>query len=131
LNHTFTLRPALADDLPQINAIFNHYVTTSTCVWTTHPVTEQERREWFAAHDAATPVIVAEKDVEVVGWGALALFVTACTFHRTAENSVYVHPAFQRRSIGKRLLSELLRRARESGFVSVVAAISFEYRSPA
>jgi L-amino acid N-acyltransferase YncA len=40
------LRFAVEVDLPQINDIYNHYVSTSTCVWTTHLCTEQERNEF-------------------------------------------------------------------------------------
>ena len=118
------IRFAAEADLPQINAIFNHYVATSTCVWTTHPYTDQERKAWFDAHDATTPVLVAEKNGNIVGWGALSRFQTACTFHRTAENSVYVHPEFQRQGIGRQLLFELMQCARQAGHVSIIAAIS-------
>lgn len=118
------LRLAVEADLPQINDIFNHYVATSTCVWTTHLCTEPERKEWFASHDAATPVLVAEQDGKIVGWGAISLFETACTFYKTVENSIYVHHEFQRQGIGRRILYALIRMAKQAGFISIVAAIS-------
>ncbi|MDJ0782579.1 MAG: GNAT family N-acetyltransferase [Desulfosarcinaceae bacterium] len=121
---TLRLRPAATADLAEINAIFNRYVATSTCVWTTHETTAAERAAWFASHDDATPVLVAEARGRIVGWGALAPFVTACTFHKTAENSVYVHPDCQRRGIGGRILCELVRMARRAGYISIVASIS-------
>jgi L-amino acid N-acyltransferase YncA len=52
------------------------------------------------------------------------LFKTACTFHKIVENSVYVHHEFQRQGIGSKLLAELVHRAREEGFASVIAVIS-------
>ena len=64
------------------------------------------------------------QDGNVVAWGTFSLFKTACTFHKTVENIVYVHPEFQRQGIGGKLLSELVRCAREAGFVSVIAVIS-------
>ena len=118
------LRFAAEADLPQINDIYNHYVSTSTCVWTTHLCTERERKEWFKSHDAETPVLVAEQDIKIVGWGALSLFKTACMFYKTAENSVYVHHEFRRQGIGKKILSELVNCAQQADFLSVVAAIS-------
>ncbi|MGK7948819.1 MAG: N-acetyltransferase family protein [Xenococcaceae cyanobacterium] len=124
ISNNFKLRPAVEADLPQINEIYNYYVSNSTCVWTTHICTEQERKEWFASHDDATPVLVAEQNGKVIAWGTFSLFKTACTFHKTVENSVYVHHEFQRQGIGSKLLAELVRRAREAGFESVIAAIS-------
>lgn len=124
MRNNFKLRPAVEADLSQINAIYNYYVSNSTCVWTTHLCTEQERKEWFAEHDDTTPILVAEQNGKVVAWGSFALFKTACTFNKIVENSVYVHYGFQRQGLGRKLLSELVRRAREAGFASVIAAIS-------
>jgi L-amino acid N-acyltransferase len=124
MSNLFKLRLAAKADLPQINDIYNYYVSNSTCVWTTHLCTEQEREQWFATHDDATPVLVAEQDGKVVAWGTFSSFQTACTFHKTVENSIYVHHEFQRQGIGRQLLAELVHWAREAGFGSIVAAIS-------
>jgi L-amino acid N-acyltransferase len=124
MSNIFKLRLATKADLPQINDIYNYYVSNSTCVWTTHLCTEQEREQWFATHDDATPVLVADQDGKVVAWGTFSSFQTACTFHKTVENSIYVHHEFQRQGIGRQLLAELVHRAREKGFGSIVAAIS-------
>ncbi len=118
------LRLAVESDLFQINDIFNYYVEDSTCVWTTHLCTEEERQEWFTSHDTTTPVIVAEQEGEIIGWGALSPFETACTFHKTVENSVYVHHKFQRKGVGKSILNELIRLAQEAGVISIIASIS-------
>ena len=124
MSNIFKLRPAIEADLPQINDLYNYYVSNSTCVWTRQLCTEQERKEWFASHDDATPVLVAEQNGKVVAWGTFSLFKTACTFYKTVENSIYVHHEFQRQGIGSQLLAELLLRAREAGFASVIAVIS-------
>jgi L-amino acid N-acyltransferase YncA len=60
----------------------------------------------------------------LMAWGTVSLFKTACTFHKIVENSVYIHPEFQRQGLGSKLLAELVRRAREAGFGSVIAVIS-------
>eukprot|EP01031_Cornospumella_fuschlensis_P001783 gene1783-2226_t len=61
-------------DLPAINAIYNHYVEHSVCTYQTAPSTADERALWFAAHGPKHPVIVAEEDGEVIGWGSLSRF---------------------------------------------------------
>jgi L-amino acid N-acyltransferase len=124
MSNLFKLRLATKADLPQINDIYNYYVSNSTCVWTTHLCTEQEREQWFTSHDEATPVLVAAQNGKIVAWGTFSSFQTACTFHKTVENSIYVHHEFQRQGIGRQLLAELVYRAREAGFGSIVAAIS-------
>jgi phosphinothricin acetyltransferase len=64
-----TIRTATVDDLPAINAIYNHHVLTSTCTYQTDPESEEDRRAWFTARSSADPVTVAVLGGEVVGWG--------------------------------------------------------------
>jgi L-amino acid N-acyltransferase YncA len=66
--------------------------------------TMEERKEWFASHDVAKPVLVTEQNGKIVEWGALSLFKTACTFYKTVEHSVYVHHEFQHQGIGGKIL---------------------------
>jgi phosphinothricin acetyltransferase len=79
---------------------------------------------WYEEHGASMPVLVAESDGRVVGWGALGSFRTAYTQAGTLEDSVYVHHDFQRRRIGSRLLAELIDLARGMGLRSILANIS-------
>ena len=70
------------------------------------------------------PVLVAESDGGVVGWGALGSFRTAYTLAGTLEDSVYVQHDFLRQGIGSRLLTELIAAARRIGLRSILANIS-------
>ena len=118
------LRDATEADLPAINAIYNHYVLTSTCTYQMTPATEEERRAWFAGRGSRHPVIVAEMDGAVVAWGSLSSFHKREAFAATVENSVYVSHAHQRLGLGWKLMEELIRRAHSSGVHTIVAAIS-------
>ena len=124
MNDDLIIRPASPADLASINAIFNHYVAHSTCVWTTAPCSEAERVAWYQEHGASMPVLVAQSGGRVLGWGALGSFRTAYTLAGTLEDSVYVHPNFHRQGIGSRLLTELILAARRNGLRSILANIS-------
>jgi L-amino acid N-acyltransferase len=118
------IRPATSADLTEVNAIFNHYVAHSTCVWTTNPCSEAERRAWYEEHGAAMPVLIAQAGERVVGWGALGSFRTAYTLAGTLEDSIYVHHDFLRQGIGSQLLTELIAAARRTRLRSIFANIS-------
>jgi phosphinothricin acetyltransferase len=120
------IRPATAADLEAVNAIYNHYVLTSTATYQTEPELIEARRAWFAAHDAAHPVLLAELDGQVLGWGSLSPFHDRAAYAHTVENSVYVHQAHHRRGIGAALLQELLRLGQQAGHRTVIAAIDSE-----
>ena len=118
-----SIRSATVDDLPAINAIYNHYVVHSACTYQIEPETAAAREVWFAHHDAAHPVIVAETDGAVIGWGSLSRFHSREAYRHTVENSVYVRHDWQRRGIGSRLLEELIARASTAGHHVILAGI--------
>jgi len=128
MTQNITIRPASPFDLREINAIFNHYVAHSTCVWTTTPCSEVERKAWYEEHGEAMPVLIAECGGRTVGWGALSSFRTAYTLAGTLEDSIYVHHDFHRQGIGSRLLTELIDAARRKGLRSILANISADQK---
>jgi phosphinothricin acetyltransferase len=120
------IRPATDSDLPAINDIYNFYVLQSTCTYQDEPESIEQRHAWFAAHGSKHPVIVAESDGQVLGWGSLSPFHSRCAYRNTVENSVYVHREHQRCGIGSALLQVLISRARELGHHVIIAAIDAE-----
>lgn len=120
------IRPARVEDLGAINDIYNYYVERSTCTFQTEPETMEDRAAWFAAHDEAHPVIVAELGGEVVGWGSLSRFHSRCAYRFTVELSVYVRHDVVSGGIGKALMVELIALARAAGHHSLVGVICTE-----
>lgn len=117
------IRPATADDLPAVNAIYNHYVLHSTCTYQEEPSTGEERVAWFAAHGPNYPVTVAESDGVVIGWGSLSRFHPRSAYRWTVENSVYVRHDLHRQGIGRLLLADLIERSKSCGHHSIIALI--------
>jgi L-amino acid N-acyltransferase len=124
MTHSITIRPAKPADLADMNAIYNHYIAHDTCVWATQPCSENERKAWYEEHGPTMPVLVAESDGRIVGWGALGSFRAAYTASGTLEDSIYVHHDFHRKRIGSRLLEALIEAARQMGLRSILANIS-------
>ena len=120
------VRLATEADLGAIDDIYNHYVRGSTCTYQYEPTLPSERLAWFHQHDAAHPVTVAEAAGRVVGFGALSWFREREGYRRTVEDTVYVHHEWHRRGIGRRLLEDLIERARSLGHRTVIAGASAE-----
>jgi L-amino acid N-acyltransferase len=120
------LRTATEEDLGDINAIYNHYVLHSTCTYQTVPSTEAERRKWFDFHGERHPVIVVEEAGKIIAWGSLSPVHERQAFANSVEDSIYVHHDHLRRGIGRMILAELLRLAREAGHHTVLGAISVD-----
>ena len=118
-----TIHAATPADLGAINDIYNHYVLHSTCTYQEEPELPESRRQWFQHHGERHPVIVAEVDGQVAGWGSLSPYHARSAYRHTVENSVYVHHQLHRRGIGSLLLQELITRARALGYCAIIAGI--------
>jgi L-amino acid N-acyltransferase len=118
-----SVRPGMESDLAAINDIYNHYVLHSTCTYQEQPEPISGRRQWFSDHGPKHPVIVAEHENQVVGWGSLSPYHRRSAYQYTVENSVYVHHGWHGRGIGSLLLQDLVGRARALGHHAIIAAI--------
>jgi L-amino acid N-acyltransferase len=121
-----TLRPATEADLPAINDIYNHYVRTSTCTYQETDETMEDRVAWFKHHGPAHPIIVAEIDGVVVGWGSLSPFRERSGYRFTVEDSVYIDHEHHNRGIGSTILQELIKLARQHGYKMLIAGVDGE-----
>ena len=119
------IRLATAADLPAINDIYNHYVLHCTCTYQTEPEALTDREAWYRDHSPDKyPVIVAEIDGRVVGWGSLSKFRPRAAYAPTAEPSVYIDHEFLGRGLGRVLLVDLIERAKAAGFHSLIGGSS-------
>lgn len=121
-----SVRRATEADLGVINDIYNHYVQHSICTYQEDPEPMEGRQQWFRHHEGKHPVIVAEANGIIVGWGSLSAYHVRSAYRRTVENSVYVHHEHHRRGIGSVLLQDLIQRARQLDHHAIIAGIDAE-----
>ncbi len=124
---TVTIRSVRRDDAPALRAIYNYAVhhTTATMDMVDRSLDEQEA--WIQAHNGEPYpgyVAVAGDGVTVVGYASLSPFIQRPGFRPTVEDSVYVHPDWHGRGIGRMLLTQLIESAAERGFRNILASIS-------
>lgn len=117
------IRDAAFGDLGAINEIYNHEVLHGTATWDYETWTMEQRREWFAGHDTATPVLVAESSGQIGGFAYLSMYRPRPGYRHTREDTVYVHRDTRGQGIGDALLSALVERARIIGVHCVVGII--------
>jgi len=119
-----TIRDATETDLPAIVAIYNASVPWRTATADIEPVSIESRHDWFRDHDPKKrPLWVAVDDEVVAGWLSFQSFYGRPAYHATAEISVYVTPALQRKGIGRELLAQAVERARGLGIKTLLGFI--------
>lgn len=126
MQHT-RIRKAEPQDLGAIRRIYNHYVLSSTATFDTVEQTEKQRQEWYQDHlSSGLPMLVADNEGEVIGWGSLSFYHARCAYKDTVEPSLYVAPDHLGQGVGKRLFQDLLASARQSSYHCVVGLICSE-----
>jgi len=118
------IRAARADDAAAIVAIWNPLVEGSTITFTTAQKTEEGLRAMIA--ERGENFLVAELDDEILGFASFGSFRSGSGYAASAEHSIILSPAAQRRGVGMALIRALEDRARTSGKHVLVAGISGE-----
>jgi phosphinothricin acetyltransferase len=104
------IRPAKADDLPRIVAIYNHYVLHTHVTFDTEEVAVLQRLEWFDAFSSFGPhrLMVAQADDQVVGYASSSRFKVRQAYDTSVETTIYMDPDAVGDGIGSRLYGSLL-----------------------
>jgi L-amino acid N-acyltransferase YncA len=120
-----TVRLATEADVPAITDIYNYEVLHGVATFDVEPKTLDDRLAWF--RETQQPphcVVLADQGGTVVGWGCLHQFHTRPAYRFTTEDSVYIHQDRRGEGIGKLILAELIERARQRGFHTVLAGMT-------
>lgn len=106
------IRQALASDLPRLLEIYNEEVEHGTATFDTKPLSLEDRRVWFEAHNKDNhPLIVLEQDNTVWGYASLSTFNAKLAYASSTELSVYVHKNARGLGYGQLLAQAILQMA--------------------
>ena len=118
------IRHATDADAEAIRSIYNYEVEHETATFDLVPRTLDDQLAWQRARQGAFCVFVAERDGEVVGFGALSPYKERAAYRTSVEDSVYVRRDMARQGIGRTILAHLLDTAADGGFHAVMARIT-------
>jgi phosphinothricin acetyltransferase len=121
----FSIRPAVAADLPHIQRIYAHHVLTGLASFEeTPPDLADMTRRWQAIVETGLPYVVTESpDGAIAGYAYAGPYRPRSAYRFTVEDSIYLDPAFQGRGLGRALLARLIADATASGKRQMIAVI--------
>ncbi|HNP31751.1 MAG TPA: N-acetyltransferase family protein [Flavobacterium sp.] len=124
------IRPYHPKDVEAIVAILNYYIANSTALYDYEPRTfEQQQAILEEKLKKGFPVIVATIDERVVGFGYYSEFRFREAYKYTVEHSVYVMPNEHGKGIGKVVIQNLIRLAKEQRLHTMIGVIDSENES--
>ncbi len=118
------IRDAVKEDVPDILRIYNWAIVNSTATFDLEEQTLEQRLQWFAKYGGDYPLIVAEENGVVIGYGCLSRFREKPAYSKTVESSVYIDRDYWGKGIGKMLVHELIQRAEQHGYHTIIAGIT-------
>ena len=118
------IRGATKADLPAIVEIYNAIIPGRKITADTKPVTVASQRRWFNQHTPnSRPLWVAEENEVIVGWLSFHPSSARPGDHATGDLSLYVAPHWQRKGIGRALLTQAIEQAPRLGLTTLVGII--------
>lgn len=122
-----TIRPYTASDVEPLLEIINYNILTATALYDYNPRTAAQQVALFDEKlQKGFPIFVATHGNTIVGFGYYGEFRFREAYRFTVEHSVYTHPDWQGKGIGKALLSSLISSARTNGFHTMIGVIDAE-----
>jgi phosphinothricin acetyltransferase len=120
----FPVRPAMAADLPAVQAIYAAHVLGGTGSFEEVPpaLGEIEVR-WRAIVERGLPYLVAGEPGTVHGFAYAGPFRPRSAYRFTVEDSIYVSPDALGAGLGSLLLGRLVEACEESGMRQMIAVI--------
>lgn len=117
---SYDIRLATADDAAAICRIYNQGIEDRVATLETELRLPDERRTWLTSRSPRHPVIVAEVDDTITGWGSLNVYNPREVYRFVADFSIYVDRAWRGKGVGDVMLARLVELAREHGFHKMV-----------
>jgi L-amino acid N-acyltransferase YncA len=116
-----TVRRAEARDVPSIAEIYNEGVRGRGATFETRERAPAEIEPWLA--NPQHPVLVAERDGEVVGWVAASGYRPRECYAGIVEFSVYVRGSARGQRVGDALMAAFIPACEEAGLWKLVSRI--------
>lgn len=113
-------RLATAEDAEAIAQIYNQGIEDRVATFETRFRTKEDVLRWF---DGVHPIVVAEEEKHVIGFGATFPYRSRPCYDGIAEVSLYVNRAARARGAGTMMVRALVKGAAEAGFWKLVSRI--------
>jgi len=123
---SYTLADATEADLPEILALYRHYVRNSVVTFDEKPPTLTQFRSKFRhLQKLGYPFRIARSPAGTLhGYAYVFPFRDKSAFRKTVESSIYLGPAATGRGLGTVLLEDLITHSERAGLKEIIAVIA-------
>ena len=120
---TYSSRRATPEDAGSIAAIYNQGIADRVATFETRLRSAEEVCAWF---DGVHPIVVVERDREIVAFASTSSYRPRECYAGIAEVSLYVARSARRRGLGAMAMAALLEAAEKAGFWKLLSRVFVE-----
>jgi phosphinothricin acetyltransferase len=122
----YSIADATEKDLPDVLALYRHYVRNSVVTFDEKPPTLAQFRSRFRhLQKLGYPFrVVRAPEGTLLGYAYVFPFREKSAYRKTVESSIYLGPAATGRGLGTRLLGDLIEHCESAGLKEMIAVIS-------
>ena len=102
--------PLVRDDAEAIARIYTQGIEERIATFETELRSTEDMLAYLSEREGKYPVIVAELNGEVVGWGSLSKFRPRAAYAPTVEASAYIRHDMRRQGLGRLILESITTR---------------------
>lgn len=118
------IRDAKKEDLPTILKIVNYEIEHTTAIYDYDKRNLEYQTAWLEKKiKEKMPVIIAEENGQVIGFGTFGIFRPWDGYQFSVEHSIYLDKNSRGLGSGKKIMKELILLAKELGFHTMIAGI--------
>jgi len=121
---SYAVRPATAEDLPAVAAIYARAVETSVATFDTVPPGLEHWRGRLDSPDDRDIFLVADDAGEVIGFAYSSAYRPRPAYDWTRETTVYLAEAARGQGVGTELYAVLLGRLRDADVHTALAVVA-------
>lgn len=118
------IREVDLNDAAFIADIYNEYVNNTVITFDTQPVSEEEMRKQIVSISSRFPYYVYEQEGKVAGYCYVHPWKQRDAYRYTLETTIYLHPSFTGKGIGKALMNRLIKECRLRSYHALIACIT-------
>jgi L-amino acid N-acyltransferase YncA len=119
----FSSRRATPEDADAIARIYNEGIADRVATFETRLRSAEDVRAWF---DGSHPVVVVERDGEILAFAATSSYRPRECYAGIAEVSLYVARSARRCGVGRLAMAALIEAAEKAGFWKLLSRVFVE-----
>jgi L-amino acid N-acyltransferase len=120
------IRKANKNDLRDIMSIMNYYIEHSTTTFDLFPKKKEEVEQWYEQFQTTYPLLIAEKDNQIIGYTCLTPYKLKEAYKQTVELSIYVANGTKGRGVGMALMTAIIAEAQKRNYHTILSLITTE-----